>query len=82
MADKCKKAKGGALEFCEAMQRAWSDGYVERQHLRNSDTGKRRERMALVKKKISFPLDYCPWCRASIDTTPAQRSQAQEWQQQ
>lgn len=74
MSEKCKKTKSGALEFCESMQQAWSEGYVERQHLRNNETGKRRERIALVNKKISFPFPYCPWCRANIDTTPTQRA--------
>lgn len=71
MTDKCKKIKGGKeLTFCENMAYAVSQEYVQLQTLRNNQTGKRRQRVALVKKRTSFPMLCCPWCRSNIDTYP------------
>lgn len=75
MSDKCKKTKGGKeLTFCQDMAEAVSQEYAQLQTLRDNLNGKRRQRIALVKKRTSFPLLCCPWCRANIDTTPAQRA--------
>lgn len=71
MSDKCKKTKGSKeLTFCENMAEAISLEYVQLQSLRDSITGKRRQRVSLLKKRTSFPLLYCPWCRSNIDTYP------------
>lgn len=77
MSDKCKKTNGGKeLTFCQNMAEAVSQEYVQLQTLRDNLTGKRRQRVALVKKRTSFPMLCCPWCRANIDTTPKERAQA------
>lgn len=78
MDEKCKRIAGGALKPCPDMQQAISLDYTVLQHMRNHDTGKLRERIVLRKKKVNFPLLYCPWCRADIDTTPRQRAAAQK----
>ena len=52
------------------MQLAISHGLVSLRSLLNMETRKQREEIALVKKKGKLPLDYCPWCRANIDTYP------------
>ena len=67
MTENCKKAKG-ELSLCESAKQAESAGFVEVQTMRNHDTGKRRERLAIRKGKTSAPFYYCPWCRANIDT--------------
>lgn len=76
MDEKCKRVAGGAIKPCVDMQQAICLEGVVRQHMRNQDTGKMRERFALVKKKTSMQLLYCPWCRADIDTRPRQRAPA------
>lgn len=79
MNEKCKKLKGDKeLTFCPNMAEAVSQEYAQLQTLRDNLTGKRRQRVALVKKRTSFPLLCCPWCRANIDTTPAQAAQGSE----
>lgn len=71
MADKCRKGSGATLVRCDAAQHAISFGFVDLQTLRNHETGKTRQRMALRKGRQSIPLQFCPWCRAAIDTSPA-----------
>ncbi len=71
MSDKCKKVKGGKdLTVCADMAEAISQEFAQLQSLRDLKTGRRRQRVALVKKRTSFPLLCCPWCRANIDTAP------------
>lgn len=73
MADKCRRAKGATLELCDAAALAVSKDMVQLQTMRSFETGKRRERLAIVKGKECAPLYYCPWCRADIDTRPRAR---------
>lgn len=73
MNERCRKAAGGKLEQCPSMHNAIHHGLVRLQALRNFETGKRRERLAIVKGKSAAPLFYCPFCRASIDTSPPTR---------
>lgn len=73
MSDKCRRAKGATLQLCDAAAYAVSNGMVQLQTMRNFETGKRRERLTIVKGKEWAPLHYCPWCRADIDTRPRQR---------
>lgn len=73
MADRCRKAAGAKLELCPSMHNAVHDGFVHRQTMRDFDTDKRRERLAMEKGRKCAPLYYCPWCRASIDTRPPER---------
>lgn len=75
MSEKCKKVKGGKeLEFCENMKVAVNQEYAQLQTLLNQLTGNRRQRIALVKKRTSFALLCCPWCRANIDTSPKEKA--------
>ena len=74
MTEKCKRAKGATLALCPAATYAVRQEMVTLQHLCDMETGKRRERLAIVKKKEWAPLHYCPWCRADIDTRPRERS--------
>lgn len=74
MTDKCRRAKGATLILCESAAKAVSSDMVQIQHMRNSDTGKLRERLSIVKGKKSATLYYCPWCRADIDTRPRERA--------
>lgn len=74
MADKCRRAKGATLELCEAAQYAVHKEMVRLQTMRETESGKRRERLAIVKGKEWAPLHYCPWCRADIDTRPRERA--------
>ncbi len=72
MAFKCKKVKAGReLTPCDDMDLALSAEFTHLQTLRDRETGKRRQRIALVHKQVNYPLIFCPWCRANIDTTPA-----------
>ncbi|MBF5007639.1 hypothetical protein [Diaphorobacter caeni] len=68
MTDKCKISKG-EITLCSAASKASSLGFIEVQAMRNHETNARRERVAIRKGKQSAPLDYCPWCRANIDTS-------------
>lgn len=70
MTDKCKKLRSGALQLCDEAVFAWSQGFIDRQTLRNSVTGTRRERLALRQGKKSMALPCCPFCRANVDTAP------------
>lgn len=79
MSDKCKKTRG-ELTFCADMAEAISQEFAQLQGLRDMKTGKRRQRVALVKKRTSFPLLCCPWCRANIDTAPREATAAQQTQ--
>lgn len=76
MAEKCKKLAGGKLLLCSAALLAARGDFIVVQTMRDMDTGKKRERLAIQKGKRCAPLNYCPWCRSSIDTTPAIRAAA------
>ncbi len=78
MADKCKKDRCGEVEFCEAAKTAWAEGFIEHQTLKNRTTGKRRERMALMKGRFSMELPFCPFCRANVNTAPKEPPQCNE----
>lgn len=70
MTDKCKKLRSGALQLCDEAAFAWSQGFIERQTLKNRATGARRERLTLLQGKKCMPLPCCPFCRANVDTAP------------
>lgn len=74
MPEKCKKAKGATLVLCDAAAYAVSQGFVSLQHMRDLETHKLRERLALVQRKENAPLHFCPWCRANIDNRPLERA--------
>ena len=73
MADKCRRAKGATLELCDAAALAVSKDMVQLQTMRDWETQKTRERLAIGTRKEWAPLYYCPWCRADIDTRPRAR---------
>lgn len=74
MADRCKKAAGAKLVLCDAAQHAVSSGFLRQQSLRNFETKKSREQLAIVKGREYAPLRLCPWCGRSIDTRPIERT--------
>lgn len=78
MAEKCRRAKGATLQLCESAAHAVQQEMVRLQHMRDTETGKLRERLAIVKGRKWAPLFYCPWCRADIDTRPRERAQADQ----
>lgn len=71
---KCRRAKGATLELCPPAAYSVSQGILKLQTLRDFETNKTREQLAIVKAKESAPLHYCPWCRADIDTRPRERA--------
>ena len=75
---KCKKLAGAKLQLCDAALQSTRDEFTRVQTLRDMDTGKMRQRLAMVKGRVSAPLMFCPWCRSAIDTRPAERSPAGE----
>lgn len=70
MPENCRRAKGATLQLCDAATHAVRTNMVRLQHLIDMETKKRREQLAIVKGREWAPFNYCPWCRADIDTRP------------
>lgn len=68
MTEKCKKLTAGRLSLCDTAHSITGLGFVTLQTMRNVETGKARQQLAIMKGKKYAPLWYCPWCRSNIDT--------------
>jgi len=68
MSEKCNKTPEGNIERCAAAQYAITNNFVTLQHMRDMQTGQKRQQIALVKKKEMAPFLFCPWCAQDIDT--------------
>ena len=70
--------EGTGLTLCDEAQKAYSDGFVDKQVMRQFEsidggkmkaTRETRTRLALVKSRSKVvELLYCPWCGRDIDT--------------
>lgn len=68
MSKECKKTPEGNIERCDAAQYAITKMFVKLQHMRDMETGVKRQQMGLVKGKEIAPFLFCPWCSQDIDT--------------
>lgn len=72
MADKCRKVKK-MLEPCAGLVAARDGEILKVQALRNLETGAVRNNVVIKtrgKCQPGYVLNYCPFCRADINTEP------------
>jgi hypothetical protein len=70
MSDKCKKLAGSRLSLCDQAHAIAGHGLVTLQTVRDHESGKTRQQLAIVHGKKFASLQFCPWCRGAIDTRP------------